>query len=128
MAHGGSVANAEAYWAGIAFREVQTMYTYPENVVPGTNDPVGFYPPGVETEVMERGSIAVKIAAGTPLANMSVFLRLVANPLVPGSAIGDFEAAADGSNTYQLPSVRFSTGVLDANGVAEITLMKREAA
>jgi hypothetical protein len=190
-----NIGNVLAYWAGIAFREVQTMYTYPENVVPGTADPVGFYPPGVATEVMERGSITVKIAAGTPQANMPVYLRLVANALVAGSAVGDLEAAADvalsttatasvastsltvasytgiaagqavsgpgipagayvtttpGSstvtisapttmaigagtpvtfgNTIKLPNVRFSTGVLDANNIAEITLIQREAA
>lgn len=55
----------------------------------------GYYPNGQLGEVLERGSITVVIAAGSPQANYPVYIRVLANAALPGTAIGDLEAADD---------------------------------
>ena len=138
--------------------------------------------------------MTVALAYGTPVANGSVYLRLVANGALSGTAVGDIEAANDVgasttfgstigsadltvaspsgiaigqvaagagipensiviginsstitlsklaqatigsgmavtfSNTIALPDCVFGSGYEDANGVAEITLLRRRAA
>lgn len=117
-----------ATFAGIAIREVKTQLTYP--ITPGASL-IGNYLPGQLCEVLERGSVTVKIPVGTPITNGSVYLRTVLNGAIPAGLLGDLEAAPDGTNTIVLaPShpVVFRTGVLDGNNVAEITLLNRVAA
>jgi hypothetical protein len=177
-------------FAGIAVREVKTQLGYP--LPPGTAQ-VGYYAPGQMCEVLERGSICVKIPVGTPSSNGPVYLRIKVNAAIPAGLLGDLEAAADVvlsttmtagaigtaitvaaytnlavgmlatgfgipagtyitnvntvtitlsqstnaivaagtpvvfSNTLMLPNVVFGTGVLDANGVAEVTILSRSA-
>lgn len=79
---------------GIAVRQVKLQLTYPIGV-PGASPQIGYFAAGEETEVLERGSITVNMPVGTPITNAPVYCRLVANSAVPGSAVGDLEAAAE---------------------------------
>lgn len=188
-----NIGNVLAYWAGIALREVKTNLTYPVGVVPGSQFQTGYYAPGMIGEVVEGGSVAVLVRAGTPQANGAAYLRVVSNVAV-STVIGGIEAAADVAatttvtasaasptltvasgtsiavgqivtawgipsgayvtvvsgttitinvntqvalaagtpitfaNTLAIPAAVFQTGVMDSNNVAELTLMRRQAA
>lgn len=82
---------------------------------------VGSFGPGTQGEVLERGSISVLVAAGTPAAGGAVYVRTVANVNISGTAVGDFEAAAD--NLGSPPNVTTTVGstsvtVSSATGLA----------
>jgi hypothetical protein len=70
----------------------------------------------------------VHIGNGNPVAGAPVYIRLTANVAIPNAPAGGVEAAADGANTVLMPNAVFRTGYLDANGVAEITILRRNAA
>jgi len=94
---------------------------------------VGTYAPGQMCEALERGSITVPCMNGSPLAGGPVYIRTAANAALPGTFIGGFEAAADGTNSVILgatndPWIVFRIGGVDANGMAEITIKSRHAA
>ncbi len=74
---------------------------------------------------LNRGAIVVNCNAGTPTAGGAVYVRIKANASVVGGVVGGFEAAADGENTVQLTNVQWTNGYVDANGVAEITVLTR---
>lgn len=116
-----------ARFAGVAVRNVKTMLQF---IAWGNTQSAlyGQYAPGQMAEVLERGSITVKINNGTPVSQAGVFLRTVYNASIPAGVVGGLEAVADGANTIALTNVVFRTGVLDANGCAEITLLSRVAA
>lgn len=116
-------------FAGIAIREVKTLVTSYITLEGGTVDPVGSYQPGEMTEVIERGSVTVVINGGTPEAGNPVYLRTALNGSIPAGVVGDLEAytAGDGG-LVKLTGVVFRTGVVDANSVAEITILNRVAA
>lgn len=106
-----------ATFAGIAIREVkQATDYYAAN---------GAYLPGEICDVIERGSVTVVCNAGTPTAGGKVYVRIAANASVPNGVIGQFEAAADGANTIEIPNARWKTGKLDSNKVAELTIINR---
>src|ERR1017187_9715458 len=90
-----NIGSVLANWAGIAMREVKTMLTYPVGVVPGSLFQTGYYAPGMIGEVVEGGSVAVLVRAGTPQAHGAAYVRVVSNALV-STVIGGIEAAADG--------------------------------
>jgi hypothetical protein len=114
-------------FAGIAVRNVKTQLAYTTLSVVQT-PMVGQFLPGQIAEALERGSVTVKVNNGTPVTQGPVFMRTVVNAGIPAGVVGGFEAVADGTNTVQLVGVVFRTGVVDANGVAEITLLARIAA
>lgn len=114
-----------ATFGGIAVREVKTQLGYP--VPPGTSQ-IGYYAPGQMCEALVAGSIMAKINVGTPVQSGSVYLRAIVNGSIPAGLLGDLEAAPDGVNNILLPNVTFKTGTLDANNVAELTLLVRVAA
>lgn len=127
IAQGGTFTAAS--FAGVAIREVKTNLAYISLEQNGSNAPiVGSYVAGEMAEALERGSITVVINVGTPQAGGIVYVRKTANGAIPAGIVGGFEAAADGSNTVALNNVVFRTGVLDANNVAEITLLTRQSA
>jgi len=107
--------------AGIAVREVKQATAYAAAAV-------GNYAPGQPCDVLQQGSIVVTCNVGNPAAGGAVYLRIAANGAIPAGVVGGFEAAADGANTVALTNVQWSTGVKDANGVAEITILQRLAA
>ncbi len=109
-----NVATVAAQFAGIAIREVQTMLTYPAGQTPGLQQ-VGYYAAGAMAEVLERGSIVVPIKAGTPQSQGAVYLRIVANTSIAGTAVGDLEAAADTVATTGTASAA-STALTVASG------------
>lgn len=116
-----------ARFAGVAVRNVKTMLQF---VAWGTVQSAQFgqFAPGSMAEVLERGSITVKINNGTPVSQNPVYIRTVFNGAIPAGLVGGFEAVADGTNSVVVPGVLFRTGVLDSNGVAEITLTTRVSA
>lgn len=116
----GAGATASQF-AGIAVREVKTNLTY------GTNAS-GSYQPGQPCDVLMRGSATIQVNNGTPTANGTVYVRIAANASIPAGVVGGFEAAADGTNTVALTNVKFKTGLLDANNVAEVTILTQQMA
>ena len=120
-----------ALFAGIAIREVKTNVTsYLGMEQTGSNTPVvGYYAAGEMAEVLERGSITVQINAGIPVAGNNVYLRTALNGSIPAGVVGGLEAQTVGDGgLVSLSNVVFRTGVLDANNVAEITILNRVAA
>jgi len=116
-----------AKFAGIAVRNVKTQLAF-QTLTTVQTVLVGTYVPGQIAEYLERGSITVKINNGTPISQGPVFVRTALNGAIPAGLQGGFEAVADGTNTVQLTGVVFRTGVIDANGMAEITILSRLAA
>lgn len=100
--------------AGIAVREVKQSTDY----FGGT----GAYNPGDATDVLVRGSMTVFCNNGTPTAGGAVYIRIAANATIPLGVIGQFEAAADGTNTLLISNMKWTTGQLDANKIAEVTI------
>lgn len=118
-----------ALLAGIAVREVKTNLEFINLGNNGTAE-TAYYRPNEMAEALERGSVVVKINNGTPASQGPVFLRIALNGSIPAGVVGGLEAVADGSNTLSLATIGvvFRTGVLDANGCAEITFKTRVAA
>lgn len=112
----GSTGTA-ATFAGIAVREVKQATDY--------YAAAGSYKAYEVCDVLERGSITVKCNAGTPTAGGKVYVRITANSSVPTGVVGQFEAAADSTNTIEITNARWKTGKVDANGIAELTILSR---
>jgi len=119
--NGGGTMTA-ALFAGIAVEEVKTTGSFPST--PGV-DVVGSYPQGDYADALNFGSIMVTINNGTPVSQAPLYLRISANAVVPNGVIGGFEAVADGVHTVELTGVVFTTGSMDSNNSAEITLLNR---
>jgi hypothetical protein len=124
---GGGGTMTAALLAGIAVANVKTQLTFP---LPVGQAQIGQYNQGEMCEYLQEGSINVAINNGAPVAGNPVFLRVALNGAIPAGVVGGLEAVADGANSISLASVGivFRTGVLDANGIAEITLKTRIAA
>ncbi|MFC3768370.1 hypothetical protein [Paenibacillus sp. GCM10012303] len=112
----GSTGTATNF-AGIAVREVKQTSDY--------YNAQSFYRPGEPCDVASRGTITVICRVGTPQAGGAVYVRIAANASIPGGVVGGFETAADGSNTVLIPGAKWTTGRIDANRVAEVTLIER---
>lgn len=105
--------------AGIAARIVKQTADY--------YNPSGVYLEGEPADVLARGSITVEVKSGTPVAGGKVYIRIAENEAIPEGVVGGFEAEADGENTVELTNVKFTTGNMDANKVAEVTVLSRHA-
>jgi hypothetical protein len=112
-------AKTAADFVGVAVREVKQQTGYFSTDV--------LYKDGQPADCLTRGSCTVKVTSGTPSANSPVFIRIAENAAFPGSAVGDFVAEADGANTLELTNTVFQSGKIDGNGVAEITVLTRQA-
>jgi hypothetical protein len=110
-----------AKFCGIAVREVKSATTY--SPAPTT----GSYLPGQTCDVLERGSAVVTCFNGTPTAGGAVYLRTALNGAIPAGVVGGFEAAADGGNSVLLTNAVWTTGAIDGNYVAELTILSRLA-
>jgi hypothetical protein len=106
-----------ATFAGIAVREVKQATDY--------YAASGSYLPGETMDVVERGSVTVKCNVGTPASGGKVYIRVKENAAIPTGVIGQFEAAADGTNTVEITNARWKTGKIDVNKVAELTILTR---
>lgn len=113
----GATGTAESF-AGIAVREVKQSTDY-------FNSAQGFYAPGQPCDAASRGTLTVTCNVGTPTAGGAVYVRITANGAIPNGVVGGFEAAADGANTILLTGAKWTTGKMDANRVAEVTLTQR---
>lgn len=112
---------AMAAFAGVAVREVKqftTSYTAQTD---------GSYAPGDPTDVIERGSVSVVCRIGTPVAGGAVYVRITANGALAGSAVGGFEYRTDDDSgkCILITNAKWATGLIDANKVAELTLLSR---
>lgn len=122
VAGGGTLTSA--LFAGVAVEEVNTTGGYPYS----GSGTVGGYNPGDRADVLNFGTITVSVNGSTaPVSQGAVYQRISANGA--NTIIGGLEAAADGVHTIgPLPGVVFTSGSLDSNGNAEITLLNRVAA
>ncbi|MGO4496413.1 hypothetical protein AB4114_11005 [Paenibacillus sp. 2RAB27] len=107
-----------ATFAGIAVRNVKQATVFANNVN-------GSYAPGDPCDVIGRGSVTVTCNVGTPTPAGGVYVRITANGAIPAGIVGGFEAAADGANTILLTNIKWTTGKLDANRTAEVTILSR---
>lgn len=116
-----NIENTVAQLLGIAVREVKQATDY----YPGSGGASSQYLPGQPCDVLERGSVTEICQNGTPVAGGPVYLRLALNATYPNAVIGGFEAAADGTNSVLVPNYMWTTGNVDSNGVAELTVLTR---
>ena len=114
----GVSAATAANFAGIAVGEVKQMTSY------GNVSSAGQYDPTQPCDILERGSTPVTVADGTPAAGASVYICTVAGGSI---AVGDFVCATNptGGGTAVAINAKWTTGKVDANGVAEVTLTSR---
>lgn len=121
----GVSAATAALFAGFAVGEVKQMTSY------GNISSAGQYEPTQTCDVLERGSVTVKVvdyATNAPTAGGKVYIcSAVGNgTLVLGDLYATVTPTGIGSGTVlELTNVRFTTGKVDANGVSEVTVITR---
>lgn len=111
-------ATTEAQIAGVAVREVIQANTFN----PQSNSD---YMAETPCDVMVRGNCTVKCQRGTPKSGDAVYVRVKANATYQDAVVGGLEATADDVNTVQVTNIEWTTGVMDANGMTEITIKTR---
>ena len=104
--------------AGIAVREVVQANTFDPQSNPS-------YVANVPCDVIVRGQCTVKCQRGIPAAGAAVYVRIVLNGTYPTCVVGGFEASSDTTNSIEVANIEWSTGVVDANGIAEVTIKSR---
>ena len=104
--------------AGIAVREVVQANTFDPQSNPD-------YMAETPCDVMVRGNCTVKCQRGTPKSGDAVYVRVKANAIYQDAVVGGLEATADDANTVHVTNIEWTTGVMDANGMAEITIKTR---
>ncbi len=106
-------------FGGIALREVLSATTYP---APG----LFTYSPAQQIDVLERGSVNLYVQQPIGVAAFSqVYLRIGINPATPWLQIGGYEGELDGLYNLPLPQVSWTTGIVDASGMAEASILVR---
>lgn len=113
-----SAATTAGQIAGIALRIVKQAVSY-------ANQNVSEYNPGEMMSALERGAATVVCNVGTPTAGGKVYIRVKANTSIANGVVGGFEAAADTTNTIEVPNMRWTNGYLDATRIAEVTILTR---
>ncbi len=108
--------NTQEQCIGIAIREVKQTTNY------FTSE--GAYHQGDACSILTRGSITVKCNKGTPKAGGKVYVRTTQSESIENGGVGEFEAEQDTGNV-ELENVIFTTGQLDKNNIAEITILER---
>lgn len=104
--------------AGIAVREVVQANTFDPQSNPD-------YMAETPCDVMVRGNCTVKCQRGTPKSGDAVYVRVKANVAYQDAVVGGLEATSDTENTVQVTNIEWTTGVMDANGMTEITIKTR---
>lgn len=104
--------------AGIAVREVVQANTFDPQSNPD-------YMAETPCDVMVRGNCTVKCQRGTPKSGDAVYVRVKANTTYQDAVVGGLEATADAANTVQVTNIEWTTGVMDANEMTEITIKTR---
>lgn len=105
--------------AGIAVREVIQANVFNPQSNPN-------YVANMPCDVLVRGQCTVKCKRGTPKAGDPVYVRIKPNVAYQDSLVGDFEAADDTDNVIAVSNIEWTTGILDANKVAEVTVKTRQ--
>ena len=105
--------------AGIAVREVIQANVFNPQSNPN-------YVASMPCDVLVRGQCTVKCKRGTPKAGGPVYVRIKPNVAHQDSLVGDFEAADDAGNVIVVSNIEWTTGILDANKVAEVTVKTRQ--
>lgn len=105
--------------AGIAVREVIQANVFNPQSNPN-------YVANMPCDVLVRGQCTVKCKRGTPKAGDPVYVRIKPSAAHQDSFVGDFEAADDNGNVIAVPNIEWTTGILDANKVAEVTVKTRQ--
>lgn len=115
-----NVANTTtaAQIAGVAVREVIQANTFDPQSNPD-------YMAKTPCDVMVRGNCTVKCQRGTPKSGDAVYVRVKKNNTYVDAVVGGFEASEDTGNTVQVTNIEWTTGVMDANGMTEITIKTR---
>lgn len=111
-------ATTEAQIAGVAVREVIQANTFNPQSNPD-------YMAETPCDVMVRGNCTVKCQRGTPKSGDAVYVRVKKNNTYVDAVVGGLEATADDANTVQVTNIEWTTGVMDANGMTEITIKTR---
>lgn len=111
-------ATTEEQIAGVAVREVIQANTFDPQSNPD-------YMAETPCDVMVRGNCTVKCQRGTPKSGDAVYVRVKKNNTYVDAVVGGFEATADAGNTVQVTNIEWTTGVMDANRMAEITIKTR---
>lgn len=111
-------------FVGVAGSETKSAFDYLNQ------NKGGEYAPKEAVTVVQRGSISVICAAGTPVVGGDVYVRTVADGT---KKIGDFETAEDiDSTTKAAKNVKLTNaqwgGGADVNKVAELVLLTRNRA
>lgn len=104
--------------AGVAVREVIQANTFDPQSNPD-------YMAETPCDVMVRGNCTVKCQRGTPKSGDAVYVRVKANTTYQDAVVGGLEATADAENTVQVTNIEWTTGVMDANRMTEITIKTR---
>lgn len=111
-------ATTEEQIAGVAVREVIQANTFDPQSNPD-------YMAETPCDVMVRGNCTVKCQRGTPKSGDAVYVRVKKNNIYVDAVVGGFEAIADEANTVQVTNIEWTTGVMDANRMTEITIKTR---
>lgn len=111
-------ATTAAQIAGVAVREVIQANTFDPQSNPD-------YMAETPCDVMVRGNCTVKCQRGMPKSGVAVYVRVKKNNTYADAVVGGFEATADAPNTVQVTNIEWTTGVMDANGMTEITIKTR---
>ena len=104
--------------AGIAVRGVVQANTFDPQSNPD-------YMAETPCDVMVRGNCTVKCQRGTPKSGDAVYVRVKENVAYQDAVVGGLEATADVGNTVQVTNIEWTTGVMDANRMTEITIKTR---
>jgi hypothetical protein len=110
---------------GLAAANTRTNGTFPLAGTQGAATPAGYYAPGNIADVMTQGTMNVQVNHGTPTAGGTVYVRVALNGAIPAGVVGGIEAAADGGNTVAVDCMKFKTGILGADGTAQVTIPQR---
>lgn len=110
-------SNTATDFVGIAIREVKQAISY--------SDSVSYYEANEKADILSRGTICIKVNHGTATPGGKVYIRIAENSSITNGVVGGFEAEADSTNTIEVPNARFTTGEIDSNGIAEITILER---
>lgn len=105
---------------GVAGRELKSSLNY-------LDQSVGAYAQDEPVSVFMRGSINVKCQRSTPNLGGAVYVRTATNDSYPGCVVGGFEAEADSGKTQMLGDLQWG-GPADANGIAELVILRRSNA
>ncbi len=122
---GSGVSSATAAtFAGIAVAETQQAFSYATGAAGGS--PAGYYQPTQAADVLLEGSCTVFLLENaSPAAVAGGPVYIVTGGTVTTSPIGSFATSAStpsGATGVQLTNCSWTTGKVDANNIAELTI------